>query len=47
MNSRVGAMQLNLPHSWDACDNADKEFKNPYGSKLSNILYRVGGTCWG
>jgi hypothetical protein len=38
MNCRVGEMQVNVSHIWDTCENADKEFKNPYGSRLSKDI---------
>jgi hypothetical protein len=34
MNSRVGTLQVNLPHSWDTLENVDKEL-NTYRSRLS------------
>jgi hypothetical protein len=35
MNSRVEAFQVNLPHILNAFENANKEFNNPYGCRLS------------
>jgi hypothetical protein len=30
----LGALQVNLPYSWDAFENAGEEFNNPYGCRL-------------
>jgi hypothetical protein len=38
MTSCIGVLQLNLPHSWDTFENEDKEFNNPYGSRLSKYI---------
>jgi hypothetical protein len=34
MNCRIGLLQADLPHSWDALENVGKEF-NTYGSRVS------------
>jgi hypothetical protein len=44
VNSPVGALQVNLPHSWDTFENAAKEFNNPFGSRLNrDIVYSTEG----
>jgi hypothetical protein len=42
-NSRVGTLQVNLPHSWDTLENGDKEF-NTYRS-IAIINLSKGVTC--
>jgi hypothetical protein len=34
MNCRIGMLQVDLPHSWDALENVSKEF-NTYRSRVS------------
>jgi hypothetical protein len=38
MNNYVGALQANLPYSWNTFENAYKEFNNPFGSRLSKDI---------
>jgi hypothetical protein len=35
MNSRVGIMQINLPHTWDCFDEIDKDNDNQFGNRVS------------
>jgi hypothetical protein len=34
-NSRVGIMQINLPHTWDCFDKIDKDNDNQFGKRGS------------
>jgi hypothetical protein len=35
MNSRVGIMQINLPHTWECFDEIDKDNDNQFGKRVS------------
>jgi hypothetical protein len=35
LNSRVGIMQINLPHTWDCLDEIDKDNDIQFGKRVS------------